>query len=255
MILDVDGTVCLGDELVPGAREAITWLAGGGYPLVYLSNMVDSPEELAARLEGLGLPASPDRIVTVSRLTRDYLRRYCPGATVFVLGDVPLIRELAADFLISEDPQAIEVVVASADPAFDYRRLTIAFHALRRGARFLATNTDPTWPTPEGEAPDAGAVIGALEGCTGRKVELVLGKPSPLMAQAALECLGLPAHQTWIVGDNMESDIRMGKAAGMTTVLVRTGVARQSPAGQGPVEPDHVLDSLADLPALLRRHV
>ncbi|MEM4725049.1 MAG: HAD hydrolase-like protein, partial [Candidatus Hadarchaeum sp.] len=180
-----------------------------------------------------------------------YLKQHMPDAVVFAIGEPELSEELAADFRLSEDPDEITVVIASFDPTFDYRKLNIAFHALRRGARFLATNTDATCPLDDDEIPDAAAVIGALEGCSGRKLELVTGKPSPLVAEAALERLGKPASQCLIVGDGLATDIVMGHHVGMTTVLVLTGVTSQADLAHAPIQPDHVLRSLADLPALL----
>jgi HAD superfamily hydrolase (TIGR01450 family) len=108
--------------------------------------------------------------------------------------------------------------------AFDYRKLSIGFQALKRGARFWATNADPTWPEAGGEIPDAGAIIGALEGCTRRKVEWIAGKPSPLVVKAVLERLRRSTRECLIVGDSLESDITMGKQAGIATALVLTGV-------------------------------
>jgi HAD superfamily hydrolase (TIGR01450 family) len=171
---------------------------------------------------------------------------------VFAISDPPLLEALSADFRLSEDPDEIDVVVASCDRTFDYRKLNIAFKALQRGARFLATNADATAPVASGELlPDAGAVIGALEGCSGRKLEMVVGKPSPLAAEVTLERLVRSAGECVMVGDNIESDILMGHRAGMTTVLVLSGVTRRADLAHAPVKPDHVLESIAGLPELL----
>jgi HAD superfamily hydrolase (TIGR01450 family) len=145
----------------------------------------------------------------------------------------------------------IDVVIASCDLSFDYHKLYVGFQALRRGAHFWATNTDATCPIGSGEVPDAGAVIGALEGCSRRKVELVAGKPSPLMADAVLARLALPAHQCLIVGDRLETDIVMGHQAGMHTALVLTGVTQREDLIHGSVQPDHVLQSIVEVPAML----
>jgi len=163
-----------------------------------------------------------------------------------------LIEELSAHFVFSQDPDEIDVVIASCDRSFDFDKLNIAFQALRRGARFWAANADATCPVPGGEIPDAGAVIGALEGCSKRKVELVAGKPSPLVAKAALEQLGLPASECLIVGDRVETDIVMGHRAGMHTALVLTGVTRRADLAHAPVQPDYVLESIAEVPRLFQ---
>jgi HAD superfamily hydrolase (TIGR01450 family) len=178
-----------------------------------------------------------------------------PGVVVYPVGEPPLLEELtAAGFRLSEDPDEIDVVIASFDRTFDYRKLNIAFQALRRGARFFATNADATCPVEGGEIPDAAAVIGALEGCSKRKLELVVGKPSPLIVEVALEGLGRRAHECLMVGDRVETDILMGQRAGMTTILVLTGVTRREDLAHAPVQPDHVLENIAGIPRLFTSH-
>lgn len=251
LLLDLDGTLFIGTEWIPGARQALARLQDRGHPIVYVSNTLDWPEDIAARLHAAGLPARPDDIVHVPRVLIDYLQAHHPGASVYVIGEQSLIDQMRPHVRLSLDPEEIEVVVASADLAFDFSKLTVAFWALRRGAHLITTNTDPTWPGPSGLVPDTGAILGAIEGCTGRKPEAVVGKPSHWMAQAALHRLGLLPEQAWVVGDSLWTDVRMGKEAGMTTVLVLTGVtSRRDLDGANP-QPDHVLESFADLPDLL----
>ena len=247
IICDLDGTVYRGDRLIPGADETIERLRRRAHPIVFITNALESPAEHADKLARLNVPASPDDVITAPLVLTRYLSHHVPGATVFAIGEPPLLEELATNFRLSEDPAEIDVVVASFDPTFDYRKLTIAFQALRRGARFLATNADAVCPTAGGELPDAAAVIGALEGCTKRKVELVVGKPSPLVIEVALERLERCACECLIVGDNLESDILMGHRAGMTTVLVLTGVTRRADLAHAPVQPDYVLESIAEV--------
>jgi len=251
IILDLDGTVYRGGRLIPGAAEAVEELRRRGHPLVFVTNALESSDYLAARLARFGVSAEPDEVVNASSVLVRYLGRHIPNATVFPISDPPLVEALGAHFQLSQDPEQIDVVVASCDCTFDYHKLNIGFQALQRGARFLAANADPTWPAPGGELPDAGAIIGALEGCTGRQLELVAGKPSPLASEAALERLGRPAHECWLVGDSLKTDIEMGHQAGMTTVLVLTGVTRPADLARAPVRPDYVLESIAELPQLL----
>lgn len=221
------------------------------HPLVFITNAIETPAEHADKLTRLGLEVDASEIVNSALILVDHLRREMPGAWVFPIGDPPLLEQLGPYFQFSEDPAEIDVVVASMDRAFDYRKLNIGFQALRRGARFWATNADPTWPVPEGQVPDVGAIIGALEACTGRTVEVVAGKPSSLAAQAALERLGRPAHECLIIGDSLRSDIALGKQAGMTTALVLTGVTARCSLVGAPIRPDHVLESIAGLERLL----
>jgi HAD superfamily hydrolase (TIGR01457 family) len=252
IIFDLDGTVYLGDRLIPGARKTIRWLRDRAYPIVFVSNKpLGSRADYAAKLTRLGVPTRPDEVINSSLVLVRYMSRGMPGAAVYPVGEPPLLEELAAaGFQISEDPDEIEVVVASFDRTFDYGKLNIAFQALRRGARFLATNADATCPVEGGEIPDAGAVIGALEGCSQREVELVVGKPSPLIVEVAIEQLERRASECLMVGDRVETDILMGQRAGMTTALVLTGVTQREDLADAPARPDYVLDSIAELRGL-----
>jgi NagD protein len=251
VIFDLDGTVYRGEQLIPGAREAVEELRRRAHPIVFVTNALESRAEHAAKLTRLNLPAHPDEVIGATLILTRYLSRHMPDATLFAISDPVLLGQLSTKFRLSEDPEEIDVVIASCDQTFDFRKLNIAFQALRRGARFLATNGDATCPVPGGELPDAGAVIGALEGCSKRKVELIAGKPSPLMVEAALERLGRPAGECLMVGDSLETDILMGHRAGMTTVLVLTGVTRRTDLAHAPVQPDFVLQSIAEVPRLL----
>lgn len=251
LLLDLDGTLFIGTEWIPGACQALQRLQRRGHPVVYVSNTLDWPEDIAARLNAAGLPTRSDDIVHVPRVLIAYLQRHFPSAAVYVIGERSLVDQMRPQVRLSQDPEEIDVVVASADLGFDFSKLTVAFLALRRGARLIATNTDATWPGPSGLVPDTGAILGAIEGCTGRRPEAVVGKPSRWMAQAALDRLGLPPEKAWVVGDSLGTDVRMGKESGMTTALVLTGVtSRQDLLGANP-RPDHVLDSFTDLPDLL----
>lgn len=253
IILDLDGTVYRGDRLIPGACGAIEWLRRQVHRIVFVTNALESRAEHAAKLSRLNIPTEPDDVVNAPLVLTRYLNQQAPGATVFAIADPPLLEALGTQFELSEDPAEIDVVVASCDRSFDYRKLNIAFQALQHGAQFLATNADAACPMPGGELPDAGAVIGALEGCTGRRVERIIGKPSSLMADVVLERLRRSASECLMVGDSLDSDIVMGHRAGMMTTLVLTGVTRRADVGRAPVRPDHVLESVAELPALLDR--
>ena len=267
-VLDLDGTVYLGDALLPGARHTIQALRAAGSRLVFLSNKPLQPRaDYAAKLTRLGVPTLPDEVINSSWVLARWLERQAPGAALFVIGEPPLLAELcAAGFRLTEQPGEIEFVVASFDRAFDYRKLQIAFDAIRAGARFIATNADRYCPTPPspppggaplhpplpgggrgGGLPDAAAVIGAIEGCTGKQVEVVVGKPSPVTAHAILARLQLPASECIIVGDRLETDVRMGQEVGMVTAVVLTGVTTPAVLAASDIQPDYVLSRLDEL--------
>ena len=248
-ILDMDGTVYLGDALLPGARRTIEALRAAGSRVVFLSNKpLETRADYAAKLTRLGVPTSPDEVVNSSWVLTRWLAEVAPGAALFVVGEPPLLAELrAAGFRLTEQPDEIDFVVASFDRTFDYRKLQTAFDAIRAGARFVATNADRYCPTPEGGLPDAAAVIGAIEGCTGEQVEVVVGKPSPITVRAILDRLQLPARECIIVGDRLETDIRMGLESGMATAVVLTGVTTPDLLAASEIRPDFVLRRLDEL--------
>jgi NagD protein len=248
-ILDLDGTVYLGDMLLPGAKRAIAALRAAGSRVVFLSNNpLQTRADYAAKLTRLGIPTAPAEVINSSWVLARWLQDEAPGAALFVIGEPPLLAELrAAGFRLTERPGEIQFVVASFDRTFDYRKLQIAFDAVRAGARFVATNGDRYCPTPQGGLPDAAAVIGAIEGCTGKQIEVIVGKPSPITARAILDRLQLPACECIIVGDRLETDVRMGQKAGMATGVVLTGVTTPELLAASEIQPDYVLRTLDEL--------
>ena len=251
-IFDLDGTVYLGERLIPGADRIILSLREKSRKVVFLSNKpLYTRDDYAAKLTRLGIPASPSEVVNSTFVLIRYLQRVAPNAKVFVMGELPFVAEMArAGFRLTEDPHEIEYVVAAFDRTFDYRKFNIAFQAIKRGAHFIATNPDRTCPVEGGELPDCAGIIAALEVTTQKKVEVVVGKPSPITVNVALEVMGLDAAECILVGDRLETDIRMGREAGMKTALVMTGVTDVKTLEASPVRPDHVFDSIADLETL-----
>lgn len=252
-IFDLDGTVYLGDDLIPGAAETIRLLRERGRQVVFLSNKpLQAREAYAAKLSRLGVPVEPSQVINSSFVLVRYLLEVAPGAHLFVIGEPPLLAELThAGFRLTDEPEEIDYVVASFDRTFDYRKLYTAFLAIRRGARFIATNPDRTCPMEGGEYPDCAAVIAALEAVTERKVEAIMGKPSSITIEMVLSALGLGPEECLLVGDRLETDIRMGIDSGMKTALVLTGVTTRESLARSPIRPDYVLESIAGLPGLL----
>ena len=248
-VFDLDGTIYLGDRLLPGAQLTVESLRLAGARVVFLSNKpLQSRADYAWKLTRLGIPTRVEDVINSSWVLTRWLSREAPGSTLFVIGEDPLKDELqAAGFVLSERATEIDFVVASFDRAFDYRKLQIAFDSVRAGARFIATNADRYCPVPGGGLPDAAAIIGAIEGCTGRRVEVVVGKPSPITARAMLDRLQLPPEVCIIVGDRLETDIKMGREAGLSTAVVLTGVTTPELLAVSAVQPDYVLRRLDDL--------
>lgn len=248
-LLDLDGTVYRGETLLPGAREAVAALRAAGRRVVFLSNKpLASREDYARKLVRLGVPARPEEVVTSALVLARHLARLDPGAPVFVIGEPPLRAELAAHGLAVRDDHRVRWVVVGFDRTFDYAKLDTALQAVRRaGARLIATNPDRTCPTEDGEIPDCAGMIAAVEAVTGRRVDAIVGKPSPLMLEAALAVAGVPAPECAIVGDRLETDIVMGKRLGLGTVLVLSGSTGADDPRIAELAPDLVLRSLAEL--------
>jgi HAD superfamily hydrolase (TIGR01450 family) len=260
---DLDGTVYLGDGLLPGARRLVDELRARKLPVRFLSNNpTKDPEEYAEKLGRLGLPTPVDEIVnTVVTMTR-WLLDHAPDAVVYPISEPPLIRAFErAGIRMSSEPAEIDVVVASYDRTFTYEKLQIAFDAIwfHRRARLVATNPDRFCPFPGGRGePDCAAIIAAVEACTGAKCEANLGKPNPAMLQAAFAGLDLDPGDCLMVGDRLATDVRMARDTGLAAALVLTGDTRPAELeGLAPADhPDFVLDRIDRvLPADLWRQL
>lgn len=252
-ILDLDGTVYLGERLIPGAERVVRLLREKGGKVVFLSNKpLYTREDYVAKLTRLGIPATPSEVVNSTFVLVRYLNKIAPGAKVFVMGEPPFVAEMArAGFRLTENPDEIEYVVVAFDRTFDYRKYNIAFQAIKKGAHFIATNPDRTCPVEGGELPDCAGVIAALEAVTLKKVEVIVGKPSPITVQVTLEVMGLGPEDCILVGDRLETDIRMALESGMKAALVMTGVTDAKILKASPLRPDYVLQSIADLEGLI----
>ena len=248
-IFDQDGTIYLGSRLIPGAAETIARLRANGTRTIFLSNNpTKTREQYAEKLTRLGIPTDVDDIVNSSYVMVQWLKENTPGAFLYVIGEAAITGELKeAGFILSEKPEEVGVVVASFDRTFDYHKLQVAFDAINAGARFVATNPDRYCPTPTGGEPDCAAIIAALEACTGVTCDPVVGKPSPIMVRTIMEKLDLPPRDCLMVGDRLETDIRMGIEAGMDTCLVLTGDADQEKLEKSGLKPTMVLESIAGL--------
>jgi len=242
---DLDGTISLGERLIPGADDLVARLRERGARVVFVTNKpLDTAADYAAKLSRLGIPAEEADIVTALDSVARYLDREHPGAAV-----LPLAEPLVVDWLaargrrVTDDPGEAEVVLVSFDRTFDYDKLQRGFDAICRGAALVGTNPHPYCPTPDGGLPDCGALLAALETATGVRAAAVLGKPSRDMAECFLDRLGVPATDAVMVGDRLLTDIAMAREAGMRSALVLSGATSEQAllAAEGlpaPVPPD-----------------
>jgi 4-nitrophenyl phosphatase len=257
VIFDLDGVVYRGDQAVPGAAALVNALHRGGVLVRFATNnSMATRAAYVERLAGHGIAASVEEIVTSSYATLQHLRTHLPEVgSVLAVGAPGLVAELrdggldvthAADAAPAEwngAPLAAEydAVVAGLDPRIDYRRLGIAAAAIRGGSRFIATNADLRFPTPDGLMPGAGSIVAALAATTGVD-PVVIGKPQPAMFTAILERDGVAADEAIVIGDNPDADVVAGRRAGIGSILVLTGVvdAAAARALDGERRPDRV---------------
>jgi arabinose operon protein AraL len=248
-LFDLDGTVYLGEALLPGAAETIAALRADSRRVAFLSNKpLYTRADYAEKLTRLGIPTSIDEVVNSSIVLARHLRKLDPGAPVFVIGEAPLIGELRDHGFEVRDDAEVRWVVIAFDRTFDYAKLNIALQAVRRhDARLIATNPDRTCPVEGGEIPDCAGMTAAVEAVSGKQVEVVVGKPSPIILHVALDTLGVQARDCVIVGDRIETDIVMGKRLGLATVLVLSGVTRGDDPRIAELAPDLVVPGIRAL--------
>jgi len=253
VIVDLDGTVYVGEDPIPGAADAVRTLRERGIDVLFCSNNpTKTPDEYADRLAGMGIEATAEQVLPASTVLRDHLREHHADDATYLVGAPSLAAYLrAAGQELVEDSRAASVFVASWDETFGYGTMQAALNGVDAETTFLGTDPDRVVPTEDGGMPGSGAVIAAVAGTVGRDPDRVLGKPSPEAAEAALARLGLPAEDCLVVGDRLDTDLAMGAAHGMATALVLTGVTDRTDVNDSPVDPDFVIDSLADLPPIL----
>ncbi len=247
---DLDGTVYLGDELLPGARETIEEIREGGGRVVFVTNKpLETAADYAAKLTRLGVPTGPDGVVTALDSVRLYLTERHLHSRLLVISE-PLVRTTLSSWgwSVVEDPAEAEVVLVSFDRTFDYAKLEAAYRAVvHHGASIVATNPDPYCPTPEGGLPDCAAMLAAIEACTGAEAEAVLGKPSAAMGRALLDRLGTAPEDSALVGDRLITDVAMGQVVEMAGVLVLSGASDADAVIDSDVQPDYVIEGIHEL--------
>lgn len=251
-ILDLDGVVYRGSQPLPHAVETINLLLADGREVFFVTNNSGATrEQYAEHLQRMGIPTSPENVLTSGWATVHYLRQHMPRACLFVVGEQGLKQELqVAGFQLVDDPeeQLPDAVVVGIDRDFTYQRLTQAQWAILQGAQFIATNTDPTYPAEDRLLPGAGSIVAAICTATGKR-PLVMGKPNPRILLPLLDAHRISLDTTLVVGDRLETDIALAHALHMPSALVLTGVTTRDELESTPIDrlPHWVLKHLGDL--------
>lgn len=248
-IFDLDGTLYLGDQLIPGADRAIRMLRERGKKLAFVSNKpIQSRRTYADKLNELGVDCEVNEVINSSLVCARYLQKNHPGCRALVIGEGPLVEELKSHGIeVTEDPEQTDVVVVSWDRDFTYDKLNRAYIAAVNGAALIGTNPDATCPMPGYDLPDAACMISAVEACADRKVDPIVGKPSPIMVEEALDLLGVPPERAALVGDRASTDLLMAREAGIAFLLVLSGVTDRADLDDLPAEPDIVIENVGEL--------
>lgn len=256
LLIDLDGVVYTGAEPIPGAGAFLAEARRRRLPfLLATNNSTTPPEQVAARLAGMGIEVHPEEILTSADVAAAYVAEHArPGVDrVLVVGEVGLRRAIEAHGLeLVDGGDGAAWVVVGLDRAFDYARLTAATLAVLAGARFVASNADPLLPVEGGRVlPGAGSMVAAISRASGA-TPIVTGKPEAAMFERGLRRLGgLAAADVAMVGDRLDTDVEGGRRAGLRTILVLSGVATAEEAARAAPPPDAVCPDLASVAALL----
>ena len=248
-VLDVDGTVVRGDDPIPGAPAGYQRLREAGIePLFVSNNPTKAPPAYVDRLGAAGYDVDADRVITAGTVTTRYLSTHHGDDDLLCLGEPGLFEQFAdAGLSTTDDVEAADALVASIDRDFDYDDLCTALWALDRGIPFVGTDPDIVIPASERDVPGSGAVIRAVAAVAEREPDVVLGKPSAPAIEMIRERLPCPPEECLVVGDRLNTDVALGARAGMTTVLVLSGVTDEATLAASDVTPDHVLDDLGQI--------
>ena len=250
-LLDLDGVVYRGNELVPGARDFILWLERTHKKYLFLTNnSFATGEQILAKLTGLGIVTEGTHMLTAGQAAVQNLARRLPGGNIYVVGEQPLI-DLVESYglrVVPVESSSAQAVLVGLDRTFDYTKLTGASNAIRAGALFVTINRDPVLPIAGGLAPGCGSMAAAIECASGTSPEVV-GKPEPMLLHEALKLLDSSPGETVMIGDSLAIDILAGQRAGTHTLFVLSGSNSRADIDRLHVTPDHIY---ADLAAVLR---
>jgi NagD protein len=242
----MDGVLVRGRNMVPGADAFIGRLAERAIEFLVLTNNPQyTQKDLSYRLGSMGLSIEPKRIFTSSMATVSFLKSQKSNGRVFVIGESGLTGPLHDAGFIITDIEPYYVVLGETN-AYNIQHITTAMRLIERGARFIATNPDPSGPGDGGIVPACGAMAALIEKATG-VAPFFIGKPNPLMMRTALNYLGVHSENTVMIGDRMDTDMVAGVESGMETILVLSGVTRKEDVDRFPYQPSRIVGSVADI--------
>lgn len=249
-LLDLDGTIYRGKEMIPEAPGFIQQVKEKGIPFLYLTNNSSmTPEGLAERLSHMGIPADSAEFFTSAMATAQMIKslekeKDPAGVSIYMIGEEGLRKALSDQgFRIVEHAPA-DYVVVGIDRDFTYEKMKQGVQAIFQGARFISTNRDRAIPTEAGLAPGNGSLTASLAYATGQE-PVYVGKPEAAMIRLALASLHCIEEEALLIGDNLETDIAAGDASGVDTLLVYTGFSQEKDLLQSPIQPTYKVENLS----------
>ncbi|WP_127126033.1 HAD-IIA family hydrolase [Georgenia sp. SYP-B2076] len=249
-LTDMDGVLVHEGNALPGAADFIARLTELERPfLVLTNNSIFTPRDLAARLAASGITVPEERIWTSALATANFVKQQLPGGSAYVIGEAGLTTALyqAGYTMTDTDP---DYVILGETRTYSFSSITRAIRLVNDGARFIATNPDPTGPSQEGPLPATGAVAALITKATNRSPYFI-GKPNPVMIRAALNRIEAHSETTAMIGDRMDTDVLAGMEAGLRTYLVLTGSTHAADVEKYPFRPSEVRQSIADIVDLI----
>ena len=245
-ILDMDGTVYLGDELFPETLPFLSRIRSAGKRYLFFTNNASrSPETYVTRLSNMGIPVTREDILTSGDVTLHFLKTQRPGQSVYIVGTPDLIQSFESEGILLND-QDPDIVLVSFDTTLTYEKLEKACRFIREGAEFLSTHPDLNCPVQGGFIPDSGAICALVTASTGVDPRY-FGKPYPETLNMLMDTTGCSKEEMVVIGDRLYTEIAMGVQNGVDAVLVLSGETSQEDAEQSPIKPDFIVDSIGDL--------
>lgn len=253
-LFDMDGTLYLGDRVFDFTVELLRQIRRtGGQYLFMTNNSSKGVADYITKLAKMGIPSTREDYITSAQATAYYLQKHHPGKRLYVCGTESLKQELRwSGFSVTEDPEQAECVVMGFDTELNFKKLwDVSYLLLTREIPYIATNPDLVCPTEFGSVPDCGSVCMMIDNAT-KKRPVVIGKPSPLMPELAMERLGMTREETCCLGDRIYTDIKCGLAAGITAILVMNGETTPEILAESDVKPHLVVSSAAEILEILK---
>lgn len=250
-LLDMDGTFYLGNQIIPGSLEFIQKVRETGRDFLFLTNNSSHNSQFyVERLKRMGLEVDRSKIMTSGEATCEKFLELYPGKSAYVLGNEFLINEfLEAGITVTEAEP--DVVVIGFDTTLDYHKMCVVCDLVRSGLPYIATHPDFNCPTETGFIPDIGAIMAFIEASTGRRPDIVVGKPNTGIVEAVLRRTGLSVNELAMVGDRLYTDIETGVRSGMLPILVMSGETDADMLAASQTKPGLVFDRLSDMIPLL----